>query len=123
MSDEGQRSGEGVEAPSLKPGQIMICRSPCASCPFGGGPKAVPLRDDRVQEIASAGVFYCHHAVYEKNTAVICSGWDRAFHPNATRVMERLGALVEVNPYQLPVQEGRDRWLDQIGHYDEGEFD
>lgn len=97
----------------LKPGQVMICARPCATCPFGGGAKAIQLRPGRVEEIAAAGRFYCHTAIQRSNQAAICRGWDEAFAPNFTRVMERLGGiagtpvLVDVNPYKLPAFEGR----------------
>jgi hypothetical protein len=95
---------------SLRPdGRVPICERPCGTCPFGGGPRAIELDAERVEEIAAASSFWCHTAAQGPGHAVLCEGWSRRFQPQLVTVMARLDGLVRVNPYELPELDERER--------------
>ena len=99
--------------PSDLKGKVLICKTPCESCPYIGGPKAIKLRRGRLAQITretvQGGQFHCHKAIYEHGHRVLCRGWDARVNPNATRMAERFGILMDVELSELPVKTAQER--------------
>jgi hypothetical protein len=109
--------------------KVKICDRPCPECPFVGGLKLRPGRlQEIIRETKQGGQFPCHKAIYEKRQNVLCAGWDKVVRPNATRMAERFGILVEVDLDTLPKLTGaaarhelRNVFTDE--EYDDNGFD